>query len=56
MLCDRCHLNESTVHLQHAGEGADGTVNLCLACAGKALGKGLALEGVDMDKIGRAHV
>jgi len=42
MQCERCHIRPASVHVQDQTRGPDRVMNLCVVCATRSLGEGLA--------------
>lgn len=42
MQCERCHIRSASVHVRDQTRGPDRVLNLCVVCATRSLGEGLA--------------
>ncbi|MDD2403545.1 MAG: UvrB/UvrC motif-containing protein [Victivallaceae bacterium] len=46
MLCDNCHKNEATIHIQEVAQGKKNSLHLCASCAAeKSIDSGLGTVG-----------
>jgi len=50
MICDICHQNEATIHIQEIIENQKKTVNICQGCAAKKASAENILDGLNLAK------